>query len=436
MGQDTVLLEDIVKKFPYFQTAHLLYTKGLHNQNSVHYNAQLKITAAYATDRKRLHQLITNSSTSVSPDKELMQAKVLPDELPILVRVEELSTIAEQQQLSNDIIQEEISILEIVSEPEQPIAQTPQPIEIIESSIEQEITQETPFINSLTTEIQPLVVEEQPMVEGNKIIAVNNDDSEKEKHTHLIQQGEGLINSEEVFSLEKEYLAQAAVAYAELHVLEQPIGKDEPEINQETILTNFVLSEPQQIADETQIQNQSLNEDDSMLESFDLSTPHSFTEWLSHTKSIVKEGYKKPTFISSQQEEGTTNVYNDLTESVQEKPTESTSETIIPSHPLKKSSKEIVEKFIQEEPRMQSSKGFPKPKTEFFNPVDVAKQSVAEDIAFVSETLAKIYLQQQNYNKAIEAYESLRLKYPEKRLYFATQIKKIRKIINQNSQEK
>ena len=58
-GGDSLLLSELVKNFPYFQTAHLLYTKGLHNQNSIHYNNQLKITAAYATDRKVLHRLIT-----------------------------------------------------------------------------------------------------------------------------------------------------------------------------------------------------------------------------------------------------------------------------------------------------------------------------------------------------------------------------------------
>ena len=58
-GKDLVLLTELVRDFPYFQTGHLLYAKSLHNENSIHYNNQLKITAAYATDRKVLHRLIT-----------------------------------------------------------------------------------------------------------------------------------------------------------------------------------------------------------------------------------------------------------------------------------------------------------------------------------------------------------------------------------------
>ena len=64
-GDDSIVLSQLVKDFPFFQTAHLLYAKSLHNQGSIHYNNQLKVTAAYATDRKVLHRLITKKSTPV-----------------------------------------------------------------------------------------------------------------------------------------------------------------------------------------------------------------------------------------------------------------------------------------------------------------------------------------------------------------------------------
>jgi tetratricopeptide (TPR) repeat protein len=60
----------------------------------------------------------------------------------------------------------------------------------------------------------------------------------------------------------------------------------------------------------------------------------------------------------------------------------------------------------------------------------VAEQSVVENKEIITETLANIYFQQKNYEKAQDAFEKLSLKYPEKSVYFATRIKEIEEIKN------
>lgn len=71
-----------------------------------------------------------------------------------------------------------------------------------------------------------------------------------------------------------------------------------------------------------------------------------------------------------------------------------------------------------------------KPKKEFFSPIKKAKESLSEETLPVSETLAKIYALQGNFPKAIYAYEQLSLKYPEKKIFFAIQIKDLQKKLN------
>ena len=50
----------------------------------------------------------------------------------------------------------------------------------------------------------------------------------------------------------------------------------------------------------------------------------------------------------------------------------------------------------------------------------------------MTETLAKVYLEQRKYQKAIQAYEILILKYPEKSTFFADRISDIR-VLQQNN---
>ena len=60
--------------------------------------------------------------------------------------------------------------------------------------------------------------------------------------------------------------------------------------------------------------------------------------------------------------------------------------------------------------------------------IDSLQETKAED-NFFSETLAKIYIKQKNYGKALEIIRKLNLIYPEKSRYFADQIRFLEKLI-------
>ena len=52
-----------------------------------------------------------------------------------------------------------------------------------------------------------------------------------------------------------------------------------------------------------------------------------------------------------------------------------------------------------------------------------------EDDSYFTETLAKIYIKQHKYSKALEIITNISLKFPEKSIYFADQIRFLKKLI-------
>jgi hypothetical protein len=62
------------------------------------------------------------------------------------------------------------------------------------------------------------------------------------------------------------------------------------------------------------------------------------------------------------------------------------------------------------------------------NNIDLSEISWTSSDELMTETLAKVFVKQQKYNKALQAYQILGLKYPEKNSFFADQIKEIKRL--------
>ncbi|MDR0574260.1 MAG: hypothetical protein LBG96_09575 [Tannerella sp.] len=63
-------------------------------------------------------------------------------------------------------------------------------------------------------------------------------------------------------------------------------------------------------------------------------------------------------------------------------------------------------------------------------PKQDALEKISLDDSYFTETLARVYIDQKRYDKALEIIRVLNLKYPEKNIYFADQIRYLEKIIN------
>ncbi len=84
----------------------------------------------------------------------------------------------------------------------------------------------------------------------------------------------------------------------------------------------------------------------------------------------------------------------------------------------------LIDRFIENNPKIS-------PVREMSKIAHIPEQNQDQSY-LMTETLAKVYLEQKKYQKAIQAYEILILKYPEKSTFFANRISDIR-ILQQNN---
>ncbi len=83
---------------------------------------------------------------------------------------------------------------------------------------------------------------------------------------------------------------------------------------------------------------------------------------------------------------------------------------------------EIIDRFIEANPKMPAVR-----KDSAAGPIAEAQPDTS---SLMTETLARVYLEQKKYTKAIQAYEILILKYPEKSSFFADRISEIKNLQN------
>ena len=85
---------------------------------------------------------------------------------------------------------------------------------------------------------------------------------------------------------------------------------------------------------------------------------------------------------------------------------------------------DLIDRFIRTSPSIERLS------PDDLQPVkDLSAESTEEHGKFITETLAKIYINQGYYSRAINIYEKLSIQYPEKSVYFASRIEKIKDLI-------
>jgi len=101
-------------------------------------------------------------------------------------------------------------------------------------------------------------------------------------------------------------------------------------------------------------------------------------------------------------------------------------ESVDPNSIKKKSENfELIDKFIESKPKIKPIKSGAA--------IDISTEGSMENESLMTETLARVYLEQKKYDKAIKAFKILSLKYPEKSGFFADRIKAVQFLQKNNS---
>jgi hypothetical protein len=233
------------------------------------------------------------------------------------------------------------------------------------------------------------------------------------------------ITTEQFQSIQKEFFEEKEKATEQIVIKESeeviPVAQEEkPVINklEESIKLSIKATEPkaeEQVAEEPEAITPEVpakSAVEKVEESLDIGRPlefdktekHSFQEWLQLSKlSPIKRD-----------EEAETRIQDEEPEAIVPEPDEAKNKKL-----------ELIDKFIESNPKIVPSKTAPAP------PVNI-ERSTQDTSYLMTETLARVYLEQKKYSKAIQAYEILILKYPEKSVFFADRISDI-KLLQQNN---
>ncbi|MEJ2585687.1 MAG: hypothetical protein P8Z38_11850 [Robiginitalea sp.] len=90
-------------------------------------------------------------------------------------------------------------------------------------------------------------------------------------------------------------------------------------------------------------------------------------------------------------------------------------------HPERAKKFEMIDRFIAQKPKIV-------PGETGSEEINIKQSLKLDKKELMTETLARVYLEQGKYKKAIQAYRILSLKYPEKSSFFADQIKAVEKL--------
>jgi len=428
-AEDIALLQKEVTKYPYMQSLRTLQLSAVYHFDAEHYPQELTKTAAYTTDKKILYQFINKKNIEEKKEAAKLKKIVLAQEKPVAqtpevseapvneTKTEEVVTIKEEPKESTpfptrpeDLNFTKETVLDQFdqrSQEEEPIVA---PAEISFNAFDSflpEVKFTAPSQN-LTKE-EPSIVEEKAIPEEPKpIINFYQPKAEevKEPEASKVEETTPEPIQETVLETPKEELS---FSWKPLNWSPQPLDaqiKQEetkekpstaPEMKPEAVIVEAPKEkEPQVVETPKEEIVETVQEDPiNTVSEPEVETPS--------PEEVKEETSNIPNFVETWQ------TWLKIDRSQVE-------EVKAPETILEKKT-EIIDRFIEENPKISQLKE----DTQY-----VVKEKNDDIWHLMTETLAKLYVEQRLYSKAIKAYEVLQEKHPSRREEFEERILEIK----------
>jgi hypothetical protein len=375
-------LDELLKDFPWFQTAHVLYLTNLHNLGHIRFDTQLKISALYVADRRRLFELLHEETkgTEVTEGTGEKDAQSSGRRVQGEEETKEMAETGEKKAQSSKFRAQKESegIKEIKKKKEEERGEKEQ------KTVEGTEGDGTKSREELMAEIRRRLAEIGKKETGG---TEGNEETLETEEAERTGRGE-----DDIFVLEEDASSE-----------EGETGPEKEENGEQSAST--------------------LSEDEDLLE---LDLPAKEGDREEHSEEKVKK--KKTVDIDPSLPAYAFSDWLGYFDQDEEKEGEE-------EKAGRRSEDEIIDRFIRSQPRIVPRQGEQQKEKERTEDLSEKVQESTEEKGLFTETLARIYLQQGYYSKAIHIYEKLSLKYPEKSSYFATQIEKIHKILKDHTKK-
>jgi hypothetical protein len=462
-------LQSALEKYPYCQLLHLFYSRSLAAKGSSENSDHLARTTLMMPDRTVLYTVLNNPEKLTSKPPIPTDFIEIPDseenlkieETPVqedLVVIDEASlseeTTTEEIQQQDEALAEEIESEEIQNE--EYLVEESDDLEITKAEtsvdanqlIEEEDINEDESEWSAKVEIQPskeaavsqpamndsdlidnifnqLIGAVPPPITPVAVYAVSTPFTDED----FLSEPKDLASADGR-NIRKEKSSESKEEIIEIKVEElfEIIAVPQVETRSEEILApiNVPVSVSPKDADtgKERDQNVSKYDDDKM--------PYSFLWWLNKTRNEHSDTYQP--FVEFKLDTTQTikrNSVDQLSSQIIEnifhlqsplEEVENAPKTV--PFQVRRKEDSILDKFIKEEPQIKP------PNSQKLDTENKARKSAEDPNDLVSETLARIYTDQMLFQKAIDTFKKLSLKFPEKSTYFADQIIELEKKVN------